>query len=806
MSNLTNIKDGINIEPTTNTPSVKGDIVYDSVSDKLKVYNGANDPIVTEAKAATLTNKTISGASNTLSNIPNSATTATNLNTVSTIVARDGSGNFSAGTVTANLTGNASGTAANITGVAAIANGGTGQTTALPAFNALSPLTTTGDILTYSSGNNARLGAGASGQALVMVGSSPTWTSFSGGINYASANPNAESGLTTGYTVFQDTAAAAPTNGNGTVVDGTPITITASTSSPLRNTYSFLITQPNSHSVRGEGVRFPFTIDSADQAKMLSVQFDFNASSTFVASSGATSSSSDIEMWVYDITNSVLIPISPRVIVANGANNFSFKGVFQTSSNSTSYRLLWYCPLSSANATGWQFKFDNLYIGPQTIAQGAPITDWGQTPWTPTGSFTNNTTYTGQWRRVGDNAEFAVKLAFTGAPNSTTLTVNLPSGLSVDTTKRTSATALATQVGSGEYLTAAVSPLNLEVVYTSTTSVQPVWQSSIVNGTQSVVTQASPVTIANGDQINLIFSVPILGWSSTTLMSSDTSTRVVTAKISGNPSGTPTGSTAVAKFPTVVQDVGSCYSVSTGLYTVSVSGYYKVSSVIPFGGTGASGSIALIGIYYNGVSNSSNFYRYTTSTSDTMSVSISDIIKCVAGDTLAIHFLSQATSPTYSGNTINSYVTFELITGPATVAATESVVARYHNTTAQTLTSSTAVLNFDTKDIDTHGAVTTGAAWKFTAPVTGRYILTVMIETDSTASADAIQMTAGKNSSGGYTYSRTSRGAVVGDRITLSVTDFYQLVAGDYIQVAGLSASGVRTLDNSTYIGVAKLP
>ena len=70
----------------------------------------------------TFTNKTISGASNTLSNIAdtslntistagkvsNSATTAASANTAGAIVARDGSGNFSAGTITAALSGNAS--------------------------------------------------------------------------------------------------------------------------------------------------------------------------------------------------------------------------------------------------------------------------------------------------------------------------------------------------------------------------------------------------------------------------------------------------------------------------------------------------------------------------------------------------------------------------------------------------------------------------------------------------------------------------------------------------------------------------
>ena len=66
--------------------------------------------------------------------VSNSATTATDVNTASAIVARDASGNFNAGTITANLTGNVtgnlSGNATNVTGTVAVANGGTGVATA----------------------------------------------------------------------------------------------------------------------------------------------------------------------------------------------------------------------------------------------------------------------------------------------------------------------------------------------------------------------------------------------------------------------------------------------------------------------------------------------------------------------------------------------------------------------------------------------------------------------------------------------------------------------------------------------------
>jgi len=71
-------------------------------------------------------NLTLGGA---ISGVPNSATTATNLNTASAIVARDASGNFSAGTITATLSGNAtSATTATTANALNTANSYTGVT------------------------------------------------------------------------------------------------------------------------------------------------------------------------------------------------------------------------------------------------------------------------------------------------------------------------------------------------------------------------------------------------------------------------------------------------------------------------------------------------------------------------------------------------------------------------------------------------------------------------------------------------------------------------------------------------------
>jgi hypothetical protein len=72
--------------------------------------------------------------------------------------------------------------AITLAGTLAIANGGTGQTTANAAYNALSPMTTTGDI-EYRNGSSVatRLGIGTTGQVLTVAGGLPSWATPSGG-------------------------------------------------------------------------------------------------------------------------------------------------------------------------------------------------------------------------------------------------------------------------------------------------------------------------------------------------------------------------------------------------------------------------------------------------------------------------------------------------------------------------------------------------------------------------------------------------------------------------------------------------
>jgi hypothetical protein len=155
--------------------------------------------------------------------VSNSATTATSANTASAIVARDASGNFSAGTITATLNGNASTatsattatTAGNVTGTVAVGNGGTGLTggtsggilgfTAAGTLASSAALTSNAVVLGGGAGATPKTAAGftTNGTSAMTLGAAGTGT---GALNLA--------GTTSGTVTLQPQAAAGTFNFN----------------------------------------------------------------------------------------------------------------------------------------------------------------------------------------------------------------------------------------------------------------------------------------------------------------------------------------------------------------------------------------------------------------------------------------------------------------------------------------------------------------------------------------------------------------------------------------------------------------
>lgn len=802
------------------TGSVTGNVTGALTGNASTASALAADP--TDCASNTYANAIAASGNLTCASVTNAATTATATNTNSTIVLRDGSGNFSAGTITAALTGNASTastvtTNANLTGpitsvgnatsIASQTGTGTkfvvdtsptlitpnlgtpttlvgtnisGTAASLTAGTVTTNANLTGDVT--SVGNATTIGATKVTNAMLagsiaaskLIGSdiatvgtitSGTWngtavdaahggtgqTSYAvGDILYASASnvlsklsgtvygsvlkfigglpawvyPNnfilndSATADTTGWATYADAAGTSPVDCTG----GSPSsTWTRTTSNPLsRDGGSFLFTH-SANNRQGEGFSYAFNVDRASSIapKVQNVEFDYEvASGTF--QTGSTSTDSDIEWWIVDTTSGALIQPSTYKIYSQQGK---FIASFQNNVNSASYRICGH--VATTNAVAYTFKAANFKIWPSRYTYGSPFT--AVTAFTPTGAWSTNTTYTGFEHFEGQFAVYDILISLAGAPTSATLTVNLPSGRTIDTAALTKSSANFGEIDNLACGGAATGvAFKCAVVYNSTTAVSLYSHTlSTFTGTQPVrytaVTQASPATFANGDYIRLAFRVPIVGKNSTVQMS-DSAPQSVIAFKGANTAGTSisnSGSLINVPFATTVYDTTGGWNGTQ--YRVSVPGKYRVNVVAGFpAAVYAVGNIIQPGIYLNNaIANYGAATVIQTTNSQLVQVAVSTTLDCVAGDLLEFRTSNNRSAGATSIDTSPglNHIDIERVSGPVTIGATETVAARYYNATA-TVTSSFSNVTFSTKDYDTHGAYS-GATYTCKSP--GKY-------------------------------------------------------------------------------------
>jgi len=316
-----------------------------------------------------------------------------------------------------------------------------------------------------------------------------------GGINYID-NPDAEGNVTTGWAVYADAAATTPVDGTGGTAN---ITFTASSSSPLRGTYSFVITKDAANR-QGQGASYDFTIAAADKGRPLGIRWEGEASANYTGSSGTEY----MVCYVYDVTNATVIATS-NVNVPGGA----FKG-FTTflATTSTSYRLIFH--IAGTGTAAWTYKLDSVSVGPDTVVQGAAASDWISC--SPTISGFSVSASTAFMRRVGDSME----LIYSGTISSVSggITIAPPSGYTIDTSKISSTTnhrsacgqAWARDTGSAYYNGVLTMPASATYALTESSGGTGNWAATV------------PFTWASGDYISFHSFFPITGWSSNVTM------------------------------------------------------------------------------------------------------------------------------------------------------------------------------------------------------------------------------------------------------------------------------------------------
>jgi hypothetical protein len=386
--------------------------------------------------------------------------------------------------------------------------------------------------------------------------------------------------------------------------------------------------------------------------------------------------------------------------------------------------------------------------------------------------------------------EVEYQIALSGAPTATTLSLNLPAGHSIDTTKLLNTTSGEQPLGRGSALDTASSYYpNLLCRYSSATSVdvQVDFQGAAGNAVYTAatpVTQAIPFAFGSGDKLWASISVPILGWSSSVVVSSSTDTRVVAFAATGTVPTTTANNPLV--YPTVTFDTHGAYNATTGRYTVPVPGFYKIKATLAANHAQYSG----FQVYKNGVaqspaSGSADLNGYIDSTF---------LMSFVAGDIVDV----RCSATNGSSATAKTLFSIERLSGPSQVASSETVAASYWVSANQAITANVTTINYDTREFDSHGMVTTGAGWVATIPISGTYLFT-----GSMAASAACNCVLYKNGVAYKFIGSQPSGASGSNSATV------RLVAGDQISFRGntsVTVTGAASLaSNPAHIGILRV-
>jgi len=314
------------------------------------------------------------------------------------------------------------------------------------------------------------------------------------GVNYILNGNGDGSQGTFGWNGFVDAASTQPTDGTG---GGTPnITFAVTTVGALRMGSSFLVSKDASNR-QGQGWSYDFDIDPADCNASMTLRMDCKGGSGYA--------SGNITASLYDVTNGGLLPGNNQSVPSSGPAEYTF-----VTNSSTRYRLILFC--ADSGTTAWTLMLSSIQFGTGRNIYGVPGSD--PASFVPTGSWVSNVTYTGKRWRLANREYFDITVLLSGAPTSATLTLNLP--VTVDPDSLADGTDTNQYFGGGNIRDAGTGNWRAIVRYSSTTTVEVAYE--LASGDVGSVTQAAPMTFASGDRITLQFSVPVVGYKTTTVL------------------------------------------------------------------------------------------------------------------------------------------------------------------------------------------------------------------------------------------------------------------------------------------------
>lgn len=223
-----------------------------------------------------------------------------------------------------------------------------------------------------------------------------------------------------GWNTYDDGATATPVDGTG----GSPsvITISRNTTTPLNGTADLKISKSAADG-QGEGASLDIPVPRGYQyGQTIGISLLLDTISSAAYASG------DLGIYVYDVDNSALRPVT---IVNVPGGSLMKHNVYFSGTDSANYRLIFHC--QTTNASAWVVEIDDVSFGPvEEQVASSKITRWRERDDILFSSGTVIQTYFFKERQVGEDieAEFEVKIG-SGSSGGGSFYVEIP-GYDVD--------------------------------------------------------------------------------------------------------------------------------------------------------------------------------------------------------------------------------------------------------------------------------------------------------------------------------------------------------------------------------------